>query len=193
MYLEWISCPNRHLFQAGCVNVTLNNALNLGNCLGSSLDFCTGTSGTSGLTQGVTKLLSCLLTGLYTYGSPQGIFNALGALLVVIVNRLAIPSINLPLLGSLQLCPSNPCLNFFIKNDTCNGPISVILTPVGNLSSCVGDLAMLCTAGSPTTTNEVNSLVNTIAVSITTVSSILVLLWRIGQGHLVKAKLAKHL
>ncbi|KAH6943654.1 hypothetical protein HPB50_025046 [Hyalomma asiaticum] len=106
-----------------CVNVTLNNILNLSSCLGDNLNFCS--SGTS---------------GIYTYGSPQGIVNALGPLLSLIINRLGIPSINLPVLGN------SSSLNFFLKNDTCQGQITVQLPGLGNISS----------------TNQVQSLVQTL-------------------------------
>ncbi|XP_077526494.1 uncharacterized protein LOC144138193 [Haemaphysalis longicornis] len=145
---------------SGCVNITVSGALDLGNCLGSNLNYCSGTGGTTGAVQGLTKLLSCLFTGLYTYGSPQGVVNALTGLLTVIVGRLSIPGINL---SALNLCPSGTtCPNFFQRNDTCSGQINIALPGVGNLSSCVGDAAMLCTAGSPTTTSQVQALVSTV-------------------------------
>lgn len=139
-----------------CVNVTLNNILNLSSCLGDNLNFCSSGTSTSGLVTGLVSVLRCVLQGIYTYGSPQGIVNALGPLLSLTINRLGIPSINLPVLGN------SSSINFFLKNDTCQGQITVQLPGLRNISSCVGDAAMLCTAGSPTTTNQVQSLVQTL-------------------------------
>ncbi|XP_050032700.1 uncharacterized protein [Dermacentor andersoni] len=144
-----------------CVNVTLNNILNISSCLGNSLNFCSGTS-TSGLVTGLVKVLTCVLRGVYTYGSPQGIVNALGPLLGLIAQRLLFSSVSLPILGNLSLCGSTSCQNFFLQNDTCQGQITVQLPGLQNVSSCVGDAAMLCTAGSPTTTNQVQSLLQTL-------------------------------
>ncbi|KAL1481365.1 hypothetical protein MTO96_034520 [Rhipicephalus appendiculatus] len=113
-----------------CTNVTLNNILNIGTCLGSNLNYCSGST-------------SCVLQGIYTYGSPQGIVSALGPLLNLIVSRLMLTSVNLPVLS--------PVTNFFIRNDTCQGPITIQLPGLQNVSSCLGDAANVCTAGSMTT------------------------------------------
>ncbi|XP_070379020.1 uncharacterized protein [Dermacentor albipictus] len=144
-----------------CVNVTLNNILNISSCLGTSLNFCSGTS-TNGLVTGLVKVLTCVLRGVYTFGSPQGIVNALGPLLGLLAQRLAFSPVSLPILGNLSLCGSTSCQNFFLQNDTCQGQITVQLPGLQNVSSCVGDTAMFCTAGSPTTTNQVQSLLQTL-------------------------------
>ncbi|KAK8777833.1 hypothetical protein V5799_020824, partial [Amblyomma americanum] len=93
----------------------------------------------------------CVIQGIVQNGSPQGILSALAPLLLIIVNRDIATGLNLGPLGNFQLCNSSGCLNFLIKNDSCLGSINIGLPAVGNLSSCAGDTAMLCTAGSPTT------------------------------------------
>ncbi|KAH7943226.1 hypothetical protein HPB52_006538 [Rhipicephalus sanguineus] len=103
---------------SSCVNVTINNILNISTCLGSNLNYCTGST-------------SCVLQGIYNYGSPQGVVNALGPLLSLIVSRLSLPSVNLPVLGNT----SN--VNFLTRNDTCQGPLTIQLPGLQNVSSCL--------------------------------------------------------
>ncbi|XP_049515723.1 uncharacterized protein LOC125941895 [Dermacentor silvarum] len=62
----------------------------------------------------------------------------------------------------MNLCGSIPCSNFFVKNDTCLGSIDIAVSGPQNISSCTGDVAMLCTAGSPTTTNQVQSFMQSV-------------------------------
>ncbi|XP_077529176.1 uncharacterized protein LOC144141497 [Haemaphysalis longicornis] len=145
---------------SNCATVTVNNVLNIGTCLGSSLDYCT--SGGVGLVNGLVKLLRCLLTGVFYYGSPDGVVTALGPLIQLVANRFLSTSLNLGPIGTLALCDSNTCINFFDQSDTCQGPIQLVFPPLANIGSCAGDVAQVCTAGSPTTTNDVDSLVTTI-------------------------------
>ncbi|KAL1478024.1 hypothetical protein MTO96_035287 [Rhipicephalus appendiculatus] len=102
-----------------CTNVTLNNILNIGTCLGSNLNYCSGGTSANGLVTGLVKLLNCVLQGIYTNGSPQGTVSALGPLLSLIVSRLMLTSVNLPVVSNTT--------NFFIRNDTCQGPITIQL------------------------------------------------------------------
>ncbi|XP_049273834.1 uncharacterized protein LOC119399890 isoform X2 [Rhipicephalus sanguineus] len=139
-----------------CVNVTINNILNISTCLGSNLNYCTGSTSASGLVTGLVRVLTCVLQGIYNYGSPQGVVNALGPLLSLIVSRLSLPSVNLPVLGNT----SN--VNFLTRNDTCQGPLTIQLPGLQNVSSCLGNTANICTAGSTTTTAQVTQLVQTL-------------------------------
>ncbi|XP_077489335.1 uncharacterized protein LOC144100195 [Amblyomma americanum] len=149
-----------------CVNITLNNILGIGACAGTSTNFCGNTS-TTATTQGLVKIINCAIQGIVQNGSPQGILSALAPLLLIIVNRDIATGLNLGPLGNFQLCNSSGCLNFLIKNDSCLGSINIGLPAVGNLSSCAGDTAMLCTAGSPTTTNMIQSTVQAIVCILT--------------------------
>nr|XP_037286235.1 uncharacterized protein LOC119179270 [Rhipicephalus microplus] len=137
-----------------CTNVTLNNILNIGTCLGGNLNYCSNGTSTSGLVTGLTKVLNCALQGIYTYGSPQGTVSALGPLLSLIASRLSIPGVNLPATSNTT--------NFFTMNDTCQGPITIQLPGLQNATSCLGTDANVCTAGSTTTTSQVTQLVQTL-------------------------------
>ncbi|KAK8777835.1 hypothetical protein V5799_020826 [Amblyomma americanum] len=144
-----------------CTNITISNILNIGNCVGNSTNFC-GSTSASGATQGITKITNCVIQGIYQNGSPQGIVSALAPLFLIIANRGIPTGINLGALGNYQLCNSSGCLNFLIKNDSCAGSINIGLPAVGSVGSCAGDTTMMCTAGSPTTTNMVQSTVQSI-------------------------------
>ncbi|XP_049528918.1 uncharacterized protein LOC125947714 [Dermacentor silvarum] len=136
-----------------CSYVTLNNILNIGTCVGTSLDSCSNTSASSPVS-GLVKLLNCTIQGIFQYGSPQGTLEALVPLVVLITNRLGLQGVNLPILTGMNLCGSIPCSDFFVKNDTCLGSIDIAVSGPQNISSCTGDVAMLCTAGSPTTSDR---------------------------------------
>ncbi|XP_065283756.1 uncharacterized protein [Dermacentor albipictus] len=144
-----------------CMNVTISDILDIGTCIGNSANYC-GSTSTSATTQGISKITNCLIQGIVKYGSPEGIVNSLVPLLLIIVNRDIPTGINIPMLGNMSLCNSSGCLSFFMRNDSCDGAINIGLPSMGNISSCVGDTAQMCTAGSPTTTNMVQSTVQAI-------------------------------
>ncbi|KAL1434438.1 hypothetical protein MTO96_011537 [Rhipicephalus appendiculatus] len=135
---------------SSCINVTISDILDIGTCIGNSTNYC-GSTSTSAMTQGISKITTCLIRGIYTYGTPEGIISALAPLILITINRDIPTGFNIPMLGNMNLCNSSGCLGFFIRNDSCDGSINIGLPAMGNLSSCVGDTAMMCTAGSPTT------------------------------------------
>lgn len=152
-----------------CMNITISNILDIGTCIGNSANYCGSTSG-SAATQGISKITNCVIQGVVQNGSPQGIVNALVPLLLIIVNRDLPTGINLPMvpmLGNMNLCNSSGCLGFLIKNDSCDGSINIGLPSMGNISTCLGDTAQMCTAGSPTTTNMVQSTVQAVICILT--------------------------
>ncbi|XP_050032790.1 uncharacterized protein [Dermacentor andersoni] len=146
-----------------CVNITINNILGIGNCVGNSTNFC-GSGNTSSTTQGITTITRCAIQGIYRSSSPQGIISALLPLLLIPVTR-QIPNmssgLNIPFLGGLNLGALNlgglnmggMNMGSLIRNDSCNGSINIGLPAMGNIGNCSGDVLMMCTAGSPTTTN----------------------------------------
>ncbi|XP_077554101.1 uncharacterized protein LOC144168970 [Haemaphysalis longicornis] len=142
---------------SACVNVTLSNIFKIGECLGNQLDYCSSMFPSTGMVTGTAKVLRCFLTGLYANASPQGTVAALGPLLQIIANR-ALGGATLP--GNFSLSAG---VNFFNTNSTCGAPITIRLPGAAPLTSCVGDAAMVCTAGSPTTTSAVTYVVNNIA------------------------------
>lgn len=149
-----------------CMNVTISNILDIGTCIGSSTNYCGSTSG-SAATQGISKITNCVIQGVVQNGSPQGIVNALVPLLLITVNRDLPTGINIPMVGNMNLCNSSGCLDFLIKNDSCKGSINIGLPSMGNISTCLGDTAQMCTAGSPTTTNMVQSTVQAVMCILT--------------------------
>ncbi|XP_075558231.1 uncharacterized protein LOC142590204 isoform X2 [Dermacentor variabilis] len=135
-----------------CVNITISNILGIGNCVGGSTNFC-GSANTSSTTQGITTITRCAIQGIYRNGSPQGIIAALLPLLLIPVSREIPSGLNLGALnlGGLNMGGLN--MASLIRNDSCNGSINIGLPAMGNIGNCSGDVLMMCTAGSPTTTN----------------------------------------
>ncbi|XP_049524294.1 uncharacterized protein LOC119452534 isoform X2 [Dermacentor silvarum] len=137
-----------------CVNVTLSNILGIGNCIGDSTNFCSSAN--------------CAIQGISRNGSPQGIIGALLPLLLIPASR-DIPNmssgLSLPFLGGLNLGALNLgglntgglSMASLIRNDSCNGSINIGLPAMGNIGNCSGDMMMMCTAGSSTTTNMIQS------------------------------------
>ncbi|XP_037523699.1 uncharacterized protein LOC119400867 [Rhipicephalus sanguineus] len=139
-----------------CINITLTNILGIGNCIGSSTNFC-GSSNASASAQAIATITRCAIQGIVANGSPQGIIDTLLPLLVITVSRYVPGGANL---GSLLNTGGLGGLGMgsLVRNDSCNGSINIALSAMGgNLSSCTGDILMTCTAGSPTTTSMIQS------------------------------------
>ncbi|KAL1416705.1 hypothetical protein MTO96_027602 [Rhipicephalus appendiculatus] len=136
-----------------CVNITLTNILGIGSCIGSSTNFC-GSSNASASAQAVATITRCAIQGIVTGGSPQGILTTLLPLLLIPASRYTPGGLNL----SSFLPTGGLGMGSLIRNDSCNGSITISLPAMGgNLSSCTGDILMMCTAGSPTTTSMIQS------------------------------------
>ncbi|XP_075535419.1 uncharacterized protein LOC142571004 isoform X2 [Dermacentor variabilis] len=110
---------------SACVNITLNDTLDIG---------------------------SCVVTGLRQYGSPDGIVNALGPLLQLISYRLTVVGeLGYSTLGNLTLGGTSAAANILNKVNTCNGSINILLPGVTNMSACSRDVPSTCSNAAPTT------------------------------------------
>ncbi|KAL1427239.1 hypothetical protein MTO96_017533 [Rhipicephalus appendiculatus] len=105
-----------------CINVTLPNILNLGECLGTTLRACPDTS--SGLIPDLTRVLGCVLQILPQIGSPVSVLYNVVGLLEAVVSRLGLSAD----IGGLTDILCNPlgiplfsCGTFSPGNIACRG------------------------------------------------------------------------
>ncbi|XP_075535418.1 uncharacterized protein LOC142571004 isoform X1 [Dermacentor variabilis] len=125
---------------SACVNITLNDTLDIG---------------------------SCVVTGLRQYGSPDGIVNALGPLLQLISYRLTVVGeLGYSTLGNLTLGGTSAAANILNKVNTCNGSINILLPGVTNMSACSRDVPSTCSNAAPTTADMVASLIDITACTL---------------------------
>ncbi|XP_049518672.1 uncharacterized protein LOC119440929 [Dermacentor silvarum] len=124
---------------SGCVNITLNDTLDIGRCIGGRLNYCSSSLlPVTNLVTGVTTIVKCVMTGLRQYGSPDGVVNALGPLLQIIGNRLtAVEELGRSTLGNLTLGGTSTAVNMLKNVNTCNGSINILLPGVINMSACI--------------------------------------------------------
>ncbi|XP_077546165.1 uncharacterized protein LOC144158868 [Haemaphysalis longicornis] len=123
---------------AGCINITINNVLDIGKCLGSKADFCTSPS--APITDALVKIVGCAFKGVLQYGSPQGVLNALFGLGRILLNSLGLGY----LLNNIIQSSGGPLLG---KDNTCGDPLVINLPPTGGIGKCVDDLAVTCQNG----------------------------------------------
>ncbi|KAK8788434.1 hypothetical protein V5799_021790 [Amblyomma americanum] len=142
---------------SNCLNFNLSDVFNISSCLGGPVNLCSSSS----ITTSLSKLLSCFIPAIFSAGTPQGIFNALGPFFAVIASRL-IPFGNLISLGNLSLCGSQNCSSFFRTNATCGSAISLQIPRTGNFNACVSDLT-ICSVGSMATPQSVDGFVTVIS------------------------------
>ncbi|XP_049523254.1 uncharacterized protein LOC119452820 [Dermacentor silvarum] len=132
-----------------CINVTLPNILNLGECLGTTLRACPDTS--PGLIPDLTRVLGCVLQILPQIGSPVSVlFNVIG-LLEAVLSRLGLPGD----IGGLTDILCNPlgiplfsCGAFSPGNIACQEPLQISLPSVFNVGACLNRTLLFCEAGS---------------------------------------------
>lgn len=132
-----------------CINVTLPNILNLGECLGSTLRACPDTS--SGLIPDLTRILGCVLQILPQIGSPVSVLYNVVGLLEAVVSRLGLSAD----IGGLTDILCNPlgiplfsCGTFSPGNIACQEPLQISLPSVFNIGSCLNRTLLFCEEGS---------------------------------------------
>ncbi|KAL1427242.1 hypothetical protein MTO96_017534 [Rhipicephalus appendiculatus] len=112
-----------------CINVTLPNILNLGECLGTTLRACPDTS--AGLIPDLTRVLGCVVQILPQIGSPVSVLYNVVGLLEAVVSRLG-----------LSVGPFSP------GNIACQEPLQISLPSVFNIGSCLNRTLLFCEEGS---------------------------------------------
>lgn len=148
---------------AQCINVTLPNILNLGDCLGTTLRTCPDTS--DGLLPDLTRILRCVLQILPQVGNPAAVlFNVVG-LLETVLARLGLSGD----IGGLAniLCnplgiPLLPCGTFSPGNLVCQAPLRISLPSVFNIGACLNRTLLFCEEGAKVTDPLLNELVGAI-------------------------------
>lgn len=146
---------------AGCINITINNVLDIGKCLGSKADFCTSPS--ASITDALVKIIGCALKGILQYGSPEGVLNALLGLGAILLNSLG--------LGSLikDIPPQCPC-RYLGKDNMCEDPLVINLPPTGVIGKCVDDLAVFCQKGTLAEDTTIKEVMETLKCLVGTLS-----------------------
>ncbi|XP_037522142.1 uncharacterized protein LOC119399399 [Rhipicephalus sanguineus] len=156
-----------------CINVTLPGILNLGQCFGTSLNFCSTSA--SGLVTALTKLLSCLFTPL-TSTSGLGALTAFTDVITIVLRTIGFGSVltsvqsaltPLCALGGSTVVPG--CTTLLTGNQTCSAPISISLPDTFNVSRCLNQTLLLCQSGSQATDQLLLNVINTITCLLTSV------------------------
>ncbi|XP_077520960.1 uncharacterized protein LOC144132429 isoform X2 [Amblyomma americanum] len=139
---------------AKCINITLNNVLDIGDCLGTNTDYCTTTTP---VTKFLTKLITCTLQGILKYGSTEGILWALSGLGQILLNSLGIGNVvtNVPASG-----------HWVATSQTCKDPIRLTTADIGLLGKCVANFADLCPAGTVAQDTVFEKLFDTLKASL---------------------------
>uniref|UniRef100_A0A023FUA4 23 kDa family member n=1 Tax=Amblyomma cajennense TaxID=34607 RepID=A0A023FUA4_AMBCJ len=151
-----------------CINVTLPNILNLGECLGTTLRACPDTS--DGLIPDLTTVVGCVLQILPQVASPVSVlFNVVG-LLEAVVAKLGLSGD----IGGLANILCNPlgislfnCGAFSPGNLACQEPLQISLPSVFNIGSCLNRTLLFCDAGSTVTEPILNGLISAVACILT--------------------------
>ncbi|XP_077546164.1 uncharacterized protein LOC144158867 [Haemaphysalis longicornis] len=146
---------------ARCINITINNVLDIGKCLGSKADFCSSPS--APITDALVKIVGCAFKGVLQYGSPEGILNALFGLGAILLNSLG--------LGLLIKDIPQPCpCQWLGKDNTCGDPLVINLPPTGVIGKCVDDLAVTCQNGQLAEDATVEEVIQTLECVLETLS-----------------------
>lgn len=151
-----------------CINVTLPNILNLGECLGTTLRACPDTS--DGLIPDLTRVVGCVLQILPQVASPVSVlFNVVG-LLETVVSKLGISGD----IGGLANILCRPlgislfnCGTFSPGNLVCQEPLQISLPSVFNIGSCLNRTLLFCDAGSTVTEPLLNGLISAVGCILT--------------------------
>ncbi|KAK8772354.1 hypothetical protein V5799_024402 [Amblyomma americanum] len=141
-----------------CINITLNNVLDIGDCLGTNTDYCTTTTP---VTKFLTKLITCPLQGILKYGSTEGILWALSGLGQILLNSLGIGNVvtNVPASG-----------HWVATSQTCKDPIRLTTADIGLLGKCVANFADLCPAGTVAQDTVFEKLFDTLKQDLVTIA-----------------------
>ncbi|XP_077489452.1 uncharacterized protein LOC144100349 [Amblyomma americanum] len=141
-----------------CLNATLPDILDIGKCLGSSLNLCKAT--TTDIVAALVKLLKCLIEALLKLDA----LSALAALLELVDFILSLIGLDLVKLSQLLkplCCVSNVpgCKKIFKGTETCKTPIPITLPGQLNVGKCFTDALLLCKEGDPCKDEVLVSLV----------------------------------
>lgn len=143
-----------------CINVTLPNILNLGECLGTTLRTCPDTS--DGLVPDLATILGCVLQLLPQVASPVSVlFNVVG-LLEAVLSRLGLSG-DIRGLANILCNPLGisllPCGTFSPGNLACQEPLQISLPSVFNAGACLNSTLLFCAEGSTVTDPILNELI----------------------------------
>ncbi|KAL3214586.1 hypothetical protein MRX96_034856 [Rhipicephalus microplus] len=136
-----------------CIEITLPNILQLGECLGDNLHVC---KGEKTLTEGVLSLANCTVSGVVKNLSPVRALLTIRDLLVALLGKL-IPPLG-TFLNSIEffgLLSSNN-----IEDNVCHGEVKI--TVPNSLGKCVDDTLKLCKEGETIDISLVESLGRTV-------------------------------
>ncbi|XP_077527745.1 uncharacterized protein LOC144139189 [Haemaphysalis longicornis] len=146
---------------ATCTNATLSDVFGISNCLGGTVDICGTSINQQQTVRGFTKLLQCVLTGIFNTGTSNGVVSALGPIIGAF-STTSWGEFSATLeFGNVSICGAQNCTNFFGTNVTCNGSITLLIPSTGNASSCVKNTDF-CTAGTTASPQGVNDFTETI-------------------------------
>ncbi|XP_077546168.1 uncharacterized protein LOC144158870 isoform X3 [Haemaphysalis longicornis] len=123
---------------ARCINITITNVLDIGECLGSNADFCSSPS--APITDALVKIVGCAFKGVLEYGSPEGVLNALFGLGAILLNSLGLGYV----LNNIAQSSDGHLLK---TENTCGDPLVINLPPTGVIGKCVDDLVVTCQNG----------------------------------------------
>lgn len=140
-----------------CINVSIGDMLGIGECIGTSPNFC-GSTTANGLTQAAMKIIDCAIQGIIKHGRHDVIASALPPMMLLFSGNGVPAAFTLPQMGDLanmNLCGPNGCE---IENHFCNGTITIGLPSSGNLEKCFENITMGCEPGSSTTVDVGQSL-----------------------------------
>ncbi|XP_064479992.1 uncharacterized protein LOC135393512 [Ornithodoros turicata] len=136
-----------------CINITLSNLFNLGNCVGNDLQFCTPNH--NGIVAGVVRLLGCLLVGLRN-AKPGDYFVSVGFLLedilIIAYRVLGLPNPEQFRGRIVGVCKgSNPpaYCSGVPKNVTCGPPLVIQLPETLNIGTCSNETLVACPKNQP--------------------------------------------
>ncbi|KAK8769314.1 hypothetical protein V5799_014220 [Amblyomma americanum] len=142
-----------------CINITLNNVLDIADCLGGNTDYCDNPL--TPVTTVVNKFTSCALQGIIKYGSTDGILSALQGVGAILLNSL----------GLSDVVPSTTTSGpWLATSETCKDPIHINTGDIGLLGKCVDDLAVLCQGGEVAEDDVYQELFETLECLLNTLS-----------------------
>ncbi|XP_037522101.1 uncharacterized protein LOC119399358 [Rhipicephalus sanguineus] len=144
-----------------CIAASVPGILDLGTCLGDSLELCNATSDEVMAT--VMQLVQCLvttLTQINAVGAVAALIDIVGIVLGVLgANLSGLTNLLMPLCAEVNV-PG--CITLLSPDDTCTAPINVSLPDNLNLGECLNDTLLLCKDGEPVTDTVLLKLVEAV-------------------------------
>ncbi|XP_077490947.1 uncharacterized protein LOC144101687 [Amblyomma americanum] len=146
----------------GCLDATLPGILDLGTCLGTSVDLCTAT--VEDVLGFLEKLIQCLITEL-TNINAVGAVSAFLDIIKLVFSLLGVDVRTLTnLIKPLCVVANVPgCTTILSGSNTCSQPISIKLPGNLNLEQCLDDTLLVCKNGDLATDELLVNLVKAIA------------------------------